>query len=246
MSDIVRASKFLSLVLRHKPETIGITLDSAGWVNVRVLLAAMGDRMDRALLDRVVAENNKKRFEFSPSGLRVRASQGHTLTVDLGYEPQEPPGYLFHGTPITALPSIRATGLSKMDRHAVHLSEDGATAQTVGSRHGKCVVLCVYAGTMYWNGYGKFYKSTNGVWLTDCVPPEFLNHPCSDCYKQVNRGYMVNNALWEAAGAQSNNEVLHVECLEKRLGRKLTGADFTDVPINVMNGFIPPERCPRE
>ena len=243
MSDIVRASKFLSLVLRHKPETIGITLDSAGWVDVEVLLAAMGDRLSRAMLLQVVAENNKKRFEFSPSGLKIRASQGHTLSVNLGYESQEPPEYLFHGTPVTALPSIRATGLQKMDRHAVHLSGDEGTARSVGSRRGQSVVLRIFARTMQMNGAGTFSKSTNGVWLTDCVSPDFILFPCSDCHRDVDTLYMVTDALWVAAGAQPN-EMLHVECLQKRLRRKLTEADFTDVPINVMNGFIPPERYP--
>ncbi len=245
MSDVVRASKFLSLVLRHKPETIGITLDPAGWVDVEVLLAAMGDRMGRATLLRVVEENNKKRFEFSQDGLRIRASQGHTTPVDLGYEPQDPPDLLYHGTPVSSLSAIREGGLKKMDRHAVHLSEDETTARVVGSRRGQSVVLVVLAGTMHLNGYGKFYKSTNGVWLTDYVDPEFILFPCSDCHEKVYNHYMVWDALWASVGA-TGREVLHVECLQKRLRRKLTEADFSDVPVNVINGFIPKERCPRE
>lgn len=245
MSDVVRASKFLSLVLRHKPETIGITLDPQGWVDVEVLLAAMGARLDRATLLRVVAENNKKRFEFSQDGLRIRASQGHTLTVDLGYEAQDPPDVLYHGTPTSVLPAIREGGLKKMDRHAVHLSEDETTAQVVGSRRGQSVVLLVLAGTMHWNGYGKFYKSTNGVWLTDHVPSDFIIFPCTECHERVGKHYMVHDALWASVGA-TGREVLHVECLQKRLRRKLTEADFMDVPLNVLNGFIPKERCSRE
>lgn len=243
MSDVVHASKFLSLVLRHKPETIGITLDEQGWVDVEVLLKALNGKVDRAMLLRVVEENNKKRFEFSSSGLRIRASQGHSIPVDLGYAVEEPPSILYHGTPIAALPAIRANGLQKMSRHAVHLSEDEATAKVVGSRHGRAVVLQVYAGTMQLNGAGTFSKSTNGVWLTDCVPRPYIIFPCSECYQQMDRHYMVREDVWAASGTP-RDEMLHVACLQQRLRRKLVEADFTDVPINVMNGFIPPERCP--
>ena len=238
MSDVVRASKFLSLVLRHKPETVGITLDSAGWVDVEVLLTAMGQRMDRATLLRVVTENNKKRFEFSPDGFRIRASQGHTTPVDLGYESEAPPDRLYHGTPVSALPLIREGGLSKMDRHAVHLSEDEVTAKSVGGRRGKSVVLLVLTGTMHLNGHGKFYKSTNGVWLTDHVPPDFIIFPCSDCHKGMDKHYMVHDDLWASAGA-SERDVLHAECLQQRLRRKLVPADFADVPLNYINDWLP-------
>lgn len=243
MSDVVRASKFLSLVLRHKPETVGITLDTAGWVDVEVLLAAT--KMDRSLLLRVVEENNKKRFEFSPSGLNIRASQGHSTQVELGYDPVSPPDVLYHGAPISVLAEIRAEGLKKMDRHAVHLSEDETTAKSVGNRHGKSVVLPVLAGRMHLNGDGKFYKSTNGVWLTDHVHSDFIIFPCTDCHERVGKHYMVHDDLWASVGA-TGREVLHVECLQERLRRKLTGADFSDVPLNVINGFIPKERYPRE
>jgi putative RNA 2'-phosphotransferase len=173
ITDVVKASKFLSLVLRHKPEEVGITLDAHGWVEVAVLLEAVKDKFDRAMLDRVVAENNKKRFEFSEDGLRIRASQGHSVDVDLGYAPAEPPEFLYHGTAVQHLDSIRTTGLDKRSRHAVHLSVDEATARSVGSRHGRPVILRVRARDLAAAG-AVFYRSTNGVWLTDAVPAEYL------------------------------------------------------------------------
>lgn len=238
MEDLTRASKFLSLVLRHKPETIGITLDGAGWVDVEVLLSRMGGRMDLTTLHRVVAENNKKRFEFSQDGKRIRASKGNSVLVELGYEAQVPPDCLYHGTPVTALRSIREQGLLKRGRHAVHLSEDEKTAQVVGARRGEAVVLLVLAGTIHLNGYGKFYRSTNGVWLTDQVNPDFIMFPCSECHTEVFDHYMVSEALWSSA-VELEREVLHAGCLEKRIGRKLVPEDFKDVPLNHLNGFIP-------
>lgn len=232
---VVSASKHLSLVLRHDPGSVGLTLDPQGWVAVSDLLAAM--RLDRAMLDRVVAENNKKRFEFSEDGLRIRARQGHSVEVDLGYEPAEPPAILYHGTGAATFPAIRKQGLLKMSRHAVHLSADEATARNVGSRHGKPVVMVVYAGTMHLYG-AKFYVTPNGVWLTDHVPPGYIVWPCSDCLQEVERGYIVHDDLWLSVAEKE--EVLHVECLEKRIGRKLVPADFAPgVPLNQLNGFLP-------
>jgi len=176
-----RISKFLSLVLRHQPELIGIRLDEAGWVAVSDLLAGCG-RRGRAIrleqLQEVVATNDKKRFEFSPDGGRIRASQGHSVEVDLGYSPMQPPEHLYHGTGERSVPSIRAQGLLKCQRHHVHLySEDRLeTARDTGGRHGRPVILKVLAGRMAADGHA-FFLSTNGVWLTDHVPPEYIDLP---------------------------------------------------------------------
>lgn len=169
---LVKTSKRLSLVLRHKPESVGVKLDAAGWTDVDGLLRAM--RISREDLNKVVADNNKKRFEFSGDGKRIRASQGHSVDVDLGYEPSDPPDVLYHGTYANALDSIFKTGLDKRDRHHVHMSKDVATAQQVGQRRGDVRILLVNAAAMVRDGF-KFYVSTNGVWLTDHVPAKYLS-----------------------------------------------------------------------
>ena len=169
-------SKFLSFVLRHKPEAIGIALDRGGWVDVDVLLGACsrhGRPLRRADLDEVVATNSKKRFAFSHDGQRIRANQGHSTGVDLGYEPAEPPDVLFHGTVCRHLPSIRSNGLLPMGRHHVHLSPDEGTARSVGSRRGKPVVLRIDARAMRDAGH-VFFESPNHVWLTEVVPSAFI------------------------------------------------------------------------
>ncbi|GAB2945464.1 RNA 2'-phosphotransferase [Hymenobacter coalescens] len=174
-----RLSKFLSLVLRHQPEAIGLTLDAAGWADVGELLqrlAQHGHAADRPLLEAVVAESDKQRFAFSPDGRRIRANQGHSVPVELGYAPQTPPAQLYHGTATRHLAGIRAEGLRRGERHHVHLSPDADTARRVGQRHGAPVVLTVQAGEMSRQGY-LFYQSDNGVWLTEHVPPQFLQAP---------------------------------------------------------------------
>lgn len=172
-----RVSKFLSFVLRHRPDSIGIELDDAGWVEVETLLRrsqASGTAIARAELEEVVATSPKRRFALSEDGLRIRASQGHSVEVELGYQPATPPEQLFHGTVASALESIRAQGLTRMARHHVHLSPDRATATNVGQRRGAPIVLTVRAGQMHRAGF-VFYVSANGVWLTEHVPPEFLD-----------------------------------------------------------------------
>ncbi len=174
---MIKNSKFLSRVLRHDPGSIGLRLDGAGWVDVSELLAAAaahGRVMSRAQLDQVVAENDKQRFAFSADGLRIRASQGHTVQVELGYEESAPPSLLFHGTHPGALDAIRREGLRPMTRHAVHLSPDVATAERVGGRRGRPVVLAVDAAAMAAAGFA-FRVSANGVWLAERVPPEYLS-----------------------------------------------------------------------
>ena len=174
-----KISKRLSYWLRHAPEAGGIELDEAGWVDVNVLLEAFARSstpLERSRLERIVAESDKQRFAFSADGVRIRANQGHSVSVDLGYEPAEPPAELFHGTVGKALPSIREKGLLPQSRHHVHLSADRATAKNVGSRRGRPVVLTVNAAAMVKAGH-VFFRSANGVWLTDVVPAEFLFFP---------------------------------------------------------------------
>ncbi len=176
---LVRASKFLSLVLRHEPQRIGIVLDSAGWVAVDELLVAVnraGVPLTRAMLQQVVDENDKQRFRFSDDGLRIRASQGHSVEVALELPAKTPPALLYHGTATRFLAAIRQQGLLAQSRQQVHLSADHDTAVKVGQRHGKPVVLTVKSGDMHGDGY-LFYQADNGVWLTDHVPPPYLVIP---------------------------------------------------------------------
>ena len=175
-ADDVRRSRFLSLVLRHQPQTIGLRLDEAGWADVDELLrllARAGRPLERAQLERLVAGNDKRRFAFSDDGRRIRASQGHSVAVDLGLTALAPPETLFHGTADRFLDSIRRDGLRPGSRRHVHLSADRTTAVTVGSRHGRPVVLTIAASAMAAAGH-EFFRSANGVWLTAAVPPPFL------------------------------------------------------------------------
>ena len=172
----IKTSKFLSLVLRHQPEKIGISLDDEGWVSVQELLqafAAYGFRLTLAELQEVVRTNDKQRFSFSPDGLYIRASQGHSVRVELGYEPCAPPPTLYHGTAERFIASIKQQGLLKGRRHHVHLSEQQETAKAVGSRYGKPVVLKIASDEMQRNDY-RFFRSANGVWLTEHVPVEYI------------------------------------------------------------------------
>ena len=171
------ASKFLSLILRHRPQAVGVSLDEGGWVDVELLLracSAHGRKLTRADLDEIVATNSKRRFAFSDDGRRIRANQGHSMAVDLGYEPAEPPDVLYHGTVGRALPGIVEQGLVPMGRHHVHLAADEATAKTVGARRGKPVILRVDARAMTAAGH-VFFRTPNGVWLTDAVPSCFIS-----------------------------------------------------------------------
>jgi len=174
-----KRSKFLSLVLRHQPDLIGIELDDAGWVRVDDLLAGLkskGKGMTAEQLEVVVAQNDKKRFELDEQQQRIRARQGHSVSVELGYEAVEPPELLLHGTPKQFLDSIRQQGLEKRKRHHVHLHQDNDLAASVGQRRGKPVVLTIEAKKMHDDGH-KFYLTENGVWLTDHVPAKFIRFP---------------------------------------------------------------------
>ncbi|GAA4343808.1 RNA 2'-phosphotransferase [Flaviaesturariibacter amylovorans] len=176
MSSDVRISKFLSLVLRHDPARIGITLDAGGWTPVDELLrclTAAGMPLTRASLDALVATNPKQRFAYNDDRTCIRASQGHSVPVALGYEPLPPPEVLYHGTANRFLEAILREGLNPGARHGVHLSADVATARSVGGRHGTPVVLEVAAAAMAADGF-SFTRSENGVWITDAVPPQYL------------------------------------------------------------------------
>lgn len=174
--DSLQISKFLSFVLRHRPDSIGISLDSQGWISVDELIAksqAAGTHFTRKDLLNVVETSDKKRFSLSADAQMIRAAQGHSVTVDLGLTPQEPPTVLYHGTATRFVASILAEGLKPKSRQQVHLSPDEATAQRVGQRHGKPTILKVDALSMHRQGF-KFFRADNGVWLIDQVPPEFL------------------------------------------------------------------------
>ena len=177
--EAIRTSKFLSLILRHEPQQVGITLDEAGWVGVQELLEAVNRHGVKLTLDElkyVVDTNTKKRFAFSEDGQRIRASQGHSVEVDLQYSPQTPPEILYHGTATRFLDSIRKDGLKSMARHDVHLSAETKMTIQVGGRHGKPVLLTIRAGDMHRAG-NVFKCSANGVWLVSQVPPEFIEFP---------------------------------------------------------------------
>ena len=173
---VVRTSKFMSYVLRHRPQAIGLHLDEQGWAMVDELIetaVSHGKTLDRALINEVVAKNDKKRFAFSTDGTKIRASQGHSIPVDLGLTAVNPSPLLFHGTATKFMESIRQQGLEPRRRHHVHLSADYETAVKVGSRHGTAVVLQIDAAQMAADGF-DFYLSENGVWLTDVVAPEYF------------------------------------------------------------------------
>jgi putative RNA 2'-phosphotransferase len=175
---MVRVSKRMSLALRHEPGRFGLVPDRAGWVPVDDLLTGLG--IDRATLEAVVAGNDKQRFAVERGGdgvERIRASQGHSIPVELDLVPSVPPDRLYHGTSRSVLASIEATGLHRGSRHHVHLSVDVPTARRVGTRRGgEVVVLTVDAAAMARDGH-LFYCSANGVWLVDAVPPGYLTGP---------------------------------------------------------------------
>jgi len=178
--SLVSTSKFLSLVLRHQPEVVGMTLSEEGWLDIDELIAnanERGNKLSLELLHEVVATNDKKRFALSDDGLRIRASQGHSVSgVDLKLDEQTPPDTLYHGTVAAFLESIRADGLRKRSRNYVHLSAEETTATKVGARRGKPVILQVDAATMHQQGH-RFFVSANGVWLVDAVPTAYLTFP---------------------------------------------------------------------
>jgi putative RNA 2'-phosphotransferase len=173
---LITISKYLAKYLRHSPHELGLTLQAGGWVAVDDLLVATdrdGFPITYDELLECVETNDKQRFSFDDTGDLIRANQGHSVEVDLQLEETQPPDVLFHGTVERFLPSIRAVGLIKGKRHHVHLSRDVETARKVGARRGRPIVLTVDAARMSEDGF-KFFRSSNGVWLTDSVPPGYL------------------------------------------------------------------------
>jgi putative RNA 2'-phosphotransferase len=171
-------SKFLSYVLRHEPQSIGLTLDREGWADIVALIDGAkqsGRELDEALIRAIVEGSDKKRFAISDDGLSIRAVQGHsTESVAISYAEKVPPEFLYHGTATRFLESILKEGLRPGERQHVHLSEDLQTATAVGQRYGKPIVLKVEALRMHHQGF-KFFQAENGVWLTEKVPNFFLN-----------------------------------------------------------------------
>jgi putative RNA 2'-phosphotransferase len=169
-------SKLMSLVLRHKPETIGLQLDENGWANVQKLIQKIkesGTAVDEATINLLVETNDKKRFAFNEDKTSISANQGHSIEVELNLKAVQPPDILYHGTTERFLDSILKTGLKKQQRQHVHLSEQLETAKTVGSRHGKPVILNINSKAMAAAGC-LFYLSDNNVWLVDSVPVEYI------------------------------------------------------------------------
>jgi putative RNA 2'-phosphotransferase len=170
---LIQTGKYLAFVLRHDPGSIGLTLDKNGWADIDELISKSKRPLTRELIEEVVRTNNKKRYRISEDGSKIRASQGHSIEVDLGLEPKKPPKYLYHGTAERFIDSILSKGIEKRSRQDVHLSLDEKTAEKVGKRHGKPVILRVKAGEMHSQGY-VFRLSDNKVWLTGIVPPHFI------------------------------------------------------------------------
>ena len=172
---INEVSKYISLILRHKPETIGISLDEHGWANVDELIAGIQKSFDITpeMLDDIVRTDSKHRYSFNEDKSLIRANQGHSIPVDVELEEKIPPKLLWHGTGEKYIGSIDKQGLIPKSRLYVHLSNDEKTARVVGTRHGIPVLYRVKAKQMYEDGY-KFYLSVNGVWLTTEVPLKYL------------------------------------------------------------------------
>ncbi len=175
--DLKRTSVFISLILRHQPEVIGISLDRHGWANVRELIDGINKSgkysIDMPTLEEIVRTDNKQRYSFNEDKTKIRANQGHSINVDVELKEAVPPEILYHGTGEKYVDSINKEGIKPKSRLYVHLSKDIDTAIKVGSRHGKPVVYNVFAGEMHRQGY-QFYLSENGVWLTGIVTANFI------------------------------------------------------------------------
>lgn len=173
--NLIETSRFMSLILRHKPEKIGISLDEHGWANVNELIAGIAKtrEFNMDILEEIVRTDNKQRYSFNEDKTLIRANQGHSIPVDVELEEVEPPEEFWHGTGEKYVTSIDKQGLIPKSRLYVHLSKDEDTAAKVGARHGKPVLYIVKSGEMYKDGY-KFFLSKNGVWLTKEVPCKYL------------------------------------------------------------------------
>ncbi len=173
--DCNETSKYIALILRHKPETIGISLDEHGWANVSKLIEGINKQQPFTMMDleEIVKTDNKQRYSFNEDKTLIRANQGHSVPVDVELPEKEPPEFLWHGTGEKYTESIDKIGLIPKSRLYVHLSGDLETAKIVGKRHGKLVVYKVKSGEMAKDGF-VFYQSVNGVWLTKEVPVKYL------------------------------------------------------------------------
>lgn len=174
--NMTKIGRYISLILRHKPDVIGITLDKHGWADVDKLIKGVSKKykLTMEMLENIVATDDKQRYSFNEDKTKIRANQGHSIDVDVELEEVQPPEYLWHGTGRKYVDSIMKDGLIPKSRLYVHLSDNYNTAINVGVRHGEPVVLCIWAGDMYRDGY-KFYRSKNGVWLVKHVPVEYLD-----------------------------------------------------------------------
>ena len=173
---LTELSKFISLILRHKPDAAGITLDEHGWADVAELTEGINNRgiyIDRDILDEIVRTDNKQRYSYNEDGTKIRANQGHSINVDVELKEMCPPDILYHGTGKKSVASINEQGLKRMERMYVHLSADKETAVKVGKRHGEPFVYIVRSKEMYNDGK-QFFLSENGVWLTKEVPVKYL------------------------------------------------------------------------
>ncbi|MFX4954922.1 RNA 2'-phosphotransferase [Acinetobacter baumannii] len=171
-------SQYLSFILRHKPEEIGLTLDLEGWANIEELISksqpVKNVALDEEIIKNIVSNSDKKRFQISDDGKLIRAVQGHSTTsVDITLNKLKPPTYLYHGTAQRFIDSIKEQGLISKDRQYVHLTENRDTALTVGARYGKPEILVIYALKMHDSGF-EFFQAENGVWLSKHVPIEFI------------------------------------------------------------------------
>lgn len=177
MSNLTQISKFISLILRHKPETIGITLDEHGWADAQELIDGINHsgryHLNMEMLEEIVRMDDKQRYSFNEAHTLIRANQGHSIPVDVELEEKEPPKLLYHGTGEKYVDFIDQQGLVPKSRLYVHLSADPETARKVGSRHGRPVIYLIDCRRMIEDGY-KFYLSKNNVWLTKSVPPDYL------------------------------------------------------------------------
>lgn len=178
--DLEHTSKFISLILRHRPEVIGIEIDEYGWADTDSLIEGINRSgkytIDRKTLEKIVEEDEKQRYKISDDGKKIRANQGHSINVKVEMEKKEPPKMLYHGTGEQNVEPIRNNGIVPKSRLYVHLSKDEETAVSVGKRHGKPVVLKIKTGDMYKEGY-EFFISSNGVWQTKNVPVKFIIFP---------------------------------------------------------------------
>ena len=231
-----KVSRLLSKALRHDPGCIGIELDKEGWTDVNFLIKSL-QSFGLTFLDlkQIVSENDKQRFAFNDTYTKIRASQGHSIReVEISYVEQTPPTVLYHGTATRFFDSIKKTGITKQSRNHVHLSEDVKVAEKVGKRHGKCLILKIDAIVMYLHGY-KFFKSANGVWLTETVPPQYIkvHKYVEDKYFIHNGSYVGNAMLWWAEGDSGYTTDLNKAQQYDLDGAKLRCKDGKHIAYNV-------------